>query len=230
MISASTVISFAMLHGDFLLVSGVTTPEDAAAYVGARRCIQLISMPLIVVNTMAAGVITPLLASGRKTLLEQTLRGFCGAASILAVLMSIPLVVFPELSLRIILGDGYSAGTTALMILVPGQLIFVFTGSCGLLLSLKGCQRTVFTISLVSLILLAVLSPLAGARYGSAGLATVLTTIIAGNNLATWLAARRLTGINTWCSLSWLLKLRRLMAAGKSSWQFRVRPGAADVR
>lgn len=229
-LSLGYMVSFAMLQGDLILAGGLSSADDYAAYIGARRCIQLISLPLVIVNTMASGIMTPLLTSGRSQLLERTLRGFCGAAAIPALGLSAAFVLAPELSLRLILGPSFAAGARTLQILVVGQLIYVLTGSCGLLLTQQGWRRTALGINLASLLGLLIAAPIFGDSHGASGLATVQTAVLAMNNLLMWLAAWRLTGLNTWCSFAWLLKLRNLKASAQQSWRFRSPGQSAHSR
>lgn len=217
-LSLALMMSFAVLQGDLLLAARLPTAEESAAYVGARRCIQLISIPLMVLNTLASGIITPLITSNRRELLEKTLRGCCGVAAVPALAMAVCFAAAPELSLRIILGEGYSPGSTALRILVIGQVLYVLTGSCGTVLTLTGCRRTVLVTNLVALLTLASGGPFVASRFGAVGLATLVSGILAANNLMNWYLARRLTGINTWFSFRDMLQLRGLLSsAGNQS-------------
>lgn len=219
LLSLAFMVSFTILQGDIFFCGNFHNPQEAAAYIGARRCIQLISIPLMIVNTMASGIITPLIASGNRALLERTLRGFGGAAAIPAILLSVAFLLEPEWSLYLILGDGYSSGATALKILAIGQIIYVITGSCGLVLSLHGCRRSVLLINVLTLVVLTLASPAAAEKYGSIGLSVVSSSILAVNNIITWSVAWRQTGINTWSSFVWLLQLQKLVRSARNRQQ-----------
>ena len=198
-LTLSALLTFLCSQGDIFLVGCFTVETDEVAYVAARRLIFLLSIPLTMLNTMAFGIIPKLLATGRVQILESTLRTGAALAGIPCLLIAGVMLFFPELTLRVFLGPGYQNGSTLLQVMIPGQIVLVLSGSCGILLALAGQQRVLLIVNVVMCVVLLVGGYLAATYFGAMGLSIVVSLVIAGHNLCTWALAAKLVGVNTWC-------------------------------
>ena len=52
-LTLSAIISFIIVQGDLVLSGWIPDAGESFSYVGAKKCVQLITIPLLVVNTMA---------------------------------------------------------------------------------------------------------------------------------------------------------------------------------
>jgi len=216
-LTLSAIISFIIVQGDLVLSGWIPDAGESSSYVGAKKCVQLITIPLLVVNTMASGIIIPLLANSQKALLQQVLRGFCGIATIPALILGLFFCLVPEFSLQLILGEGYSSGANTLRILAVGQIASVVTGSCGAVLLLTGCQRVILILNGLGLVTFLCFGPFAAMRFGATGLAVVVSGIFVVHNMASLFSVRKFAGVNTLCSFREALRLRSLLPSASQA-------------
>jgi O-antigen/teichoic acid export membrane protein len=198
-LTLSALLTFLCSQGDIFLVGCFTAETDEVAYVAARRLIFLLSIPLTMLNTMAFGIIPKLLASGRLPILESTLRTGAALAGLPCLLIAGIMLFFPEWTLWVFLGPGYQDGSTLLQIMIPGQIVLVLSGSCGILLALAGHQRSLLVVNVVMCMFMLAGGYLAATYSGGMGLSIVVSLIIAAHNICTWALAVKLVGVNTWC-------------------------------
>lgn len=209
-VALSAALTLCCYQGDVFLVGLFSDPLEVPAYVAARRLVLLLSIPLTIANTMASGVISPLVSSGRRDLLQGILQAAAAAAALPCLLFAIFAMVLPEMTLALTLGSGYESSARFLQILIPGQVLLVVTGSCGILMVQTGNQRTFLWINFASFIFLVCGCTAAATWFGATGLAVAVSFLIGSINVGIWLTARHLTGINTWCSFSQLRCVRAL--------------------
>jgi O-antigen/teichoic acid export membrane protein len=210
-VALSAALTLCCYQGDVFLVGLFADPLEIPAYVAARRLVLLLSIPLTIANTMASGVISPLVSSGRHELLQGILQAAAAAAALPCLLFAAFGLFLPEMTLAFTLGDGYASSARLLQILIPGQVLLVVTGSCGILMVQTGNQRTFLWINAVSFLFLACCCTLAAKWFGAIGLASAVSFLVGSINVMIWVAARRLTGINTWCNFSRLRGVRSLL-------------------
>jgi hypothetical protein len=106
-------------------------------------------------------------------------------------------------------GPTFSAGHTALVILVFGHLVRAGTGLVGDLLGLTGHQKLNAWVLALSAVLNVILNALLIPRYGIAGAAAATAVSMAFWNVGLWLLGRRKLGVDT----SIIYALRRLRHA-----------------
>ena len=99
--------------------------------------------------------------------------------------------------MALVFGEPYEAGSPILALLSVGFLVNVWTGSCGVTLSMTGHQTALMRITVVSGILSVGASLLVVHRFGTIGVASVVAAAAVFHNLAMWIAARYYTGIWT---------------------------------
>ena len=103
---------------------------------------QLVAIPLSLVNSIIPPTIAELHAQGHKQKLERVLR-FTATVVVLPALAVITLlIIFAGDVLKIIFGDFYSTGAPVVVIMAIGQLVNLITGSPGVLLAMSDRQNS----------------------------------------------------------------------------------------
>lgn len=181
-----------------LWVAGVSCPPDELAlYAGANRAIQLVVMPLGLVNLSVMAFIPQLKTQGRLPELERVLRVSAGWAAIPSFLALLAFVTAPATILEIFLGPDYRGAAGILSILGFGQFALVWVGSSELTLVLSGHARAAAMINATSATTILVGGPVIASWYGTTGLAILAAAVIVGQCMSQWLMARKLVRIWT---------------------------------
>jgi O-antigen/teichoic acid export membrane protein len=174
----------------------------AAATVVAHYGVAL-SMSLLVAAPFAATTVAlgPMIAdmhsrSGRSAT-ERLLRTATGVVSIPTLLCAAVLIAFGRPLLGIVYGSHFRAAATILVVLCLAQCVFVLTGPCGLTLMMTGHHRAVFFMAATAAVCSFGADLWAAPRYGAVGVAIATSTVLAIDNVATTLLARRLSGVWT---------------------------------
>ncbi|BBL79338.1 hypothetical protein RxyAA322_11920 [Rubrobacter xylanophilus] len=202
----TNLVLFTLRNGDLWLLGAFASREEVAVYGAATRLISMVTMPLIVANAILPPVIAGLYAQGRREELERTVRATSAMTGLPALLASAACVLFAAPILGLVYGDYYRAGALALAVLSVGQLVSVWTGSCGLALQMTGHQRTMMAVSLATgAATLAAMFVLV-VPYGIAGVVAARVAGLVLQNLLLWLAARYRTGMWTHAGFGALLR------------------------
>jgi O-antigen/teichoic acid export membrane protein len=185
-----------------LWVSGaVLSDTDTGLYAVAVRFMNLVTVPQTAAQLALGAVIPALFALGRTRAMEFRIRRAATASTLLALVVCIPCVVFPETVVRLVFGSGYDDAGSILRVLAIGQLVNVFTGLCAITLSLCGFERLVLVVALVSAVGSTVIDYAAAVLWGVDALAIAQAVTSAVSVLTLWLLAHRLLGI--WTHAFW---------------------------
>ena len=200
------VLSTVTKQGGLWVAGSTCSPQDLALYAAASRAINLVAMPLSLVNLSVMAFIPQLRAQSRLPELEKILRVSAGWAAIPSFMALIAFVVMPAQFLGVFLGENYRHAAGLLSILSFGQFVFVWSGLAELTLVLSGRARAAAIVNAVAGFAILAGGPIAAHFYGPHGLAVVAATVIAGQCLSQWLMTRRLVGIWTHAAfLPWRL-------------------------
>jgi O-antigen/teichoic acid export membrane protein len=115
----------------------------------------------------------------------------------LAVPLAVLLLIGGE-PLLALFGPDFVAAREALIILVIGQMAFTLTGPCGLVLAMSGHERINLVISIAGTLALLVITPLAAALAGLAGMTASIASIMLARNIAAYFVVRHKVGIRIW--------------------------------
>jgi len=116
--------------------------------------------------------------------------------SLVLVLPAVALLMVAANPLLGLVGQEFTAATLTLQLLLAGQAIYVATGPCGTTLALTGHQKVNLRISATFFALFLILVPLSGWLAGIDGVAITMSGVVIVQNIASFLAVRRLLGIN----------------------------------
>lgn len=190
---------------DTFLVGILITPEAVGVYQTAF----LLGTNILIINGAVSASFLPEVAS----LLEEneraeSARRYRAAVKWTATISFAPavyLVTFPELSLGMIFGEAFSRGSTALSLIVIGNMVAVVSGPATETVKSQGYTRFIFITTTIALGANIMINLLAIPRYGIAGaaLGTAIATVI--TNGSHWIAMRRWCGVKPSLSALWFI-------------------------
>jgi O-antigen/teichoic acid export membrane protein len=128
--------------------------EDTAQVGIYSLCLKLsllISFVLIAVNTTIAPKLSELYWSGQMVALNKVVTNATKYIFLMSLLPFLLLIILPETILKLIDSE-FASGKYTLILLSLGQLINVFSGPVGLVLSMSGNQNKVMKVSLYVLV------------------------------------------------------------------------------
>ena len=205
-----------MLRGSLLeaniWILGITQPQvEVVIFSVPTRMINLVVIPLLLVNTVLPSTITELYELGNTKQLERTLRVTATVAGIPAFMVLIVFILFGRQFLFYFFEEFYIKSYPILVILSLGQLINVFTGSCGLTLIMASHEKMMMLSAMISGMITLGLSLKIAEHYGAIRIAVSVTIGIILYNLSLWLLVRYKTGLWTHANISALFLLIRSM-------------------
>ncbi|MGB3221271.1 MAG: oligosaccharide flippase family protein [Desulforhopalus sp.] len=165
-------------YSDTLMLGLLANYTEAGVYSVAVRITSFVGFSLMAINMILAPIISELFYSGKGKELQQILTGTVRVASVVALIISAFLIIFGK-PIIWIYGDSFSDAYTPLLILVPGQLLNVFCGSVGLIVSLTGNQNFTAIIMAFSAIINIILNYILIPHFGMIG-AAVSTSVSIG--------------------------------------------------
>ncbi|MDP9223655.1 MAG: flippase, partial [Actinomycetota bacterium] len=155
---------------DLFVLTNYVSHSAVGVYSAALRVGQIVVLFLTSVNLMFSPFVADLHNRGETERLDRlykTLTRWTVAATMPAFLV---LAVVPSLALRIF-GAAFAGGETALLILLAGQFVNIFTGSSGFVLIMAGRTGWDLVIYAGALVLDLILAFLLCPRYGIEGAA-----------------------------------------------------------
>ena len=179
-----------------LLLGVIDGPKYAGLYQAAFQLVTLIVFGLMAVNMALQSKFAAAWSMQKKQLAQSLVTVSARLGMYVALVFSSVLLYYSEECLALF-GDGYVEASTALRILVLGQLINAASGSCGTVLAMTGHQIVVLhgvTLALlVNTLLCLILVPM----WGLTGAATAASSGLIVWNLYLMFKAKQLTGITT---------------------------------
>ena len=197
-----------------LWVVGVYQPvSEVAVYGAVVRLVNLVSIPLLVVNMVVQPFIAEQNIRNQRDVLERVLRTAATLAALPGVVLLLVFIFASGDIMVLIFGEPYRDGGTILAIFSLGYIVNVWTGSCGNVLIFTGHQRIMMGITLVSGPISFLGALLLVTPMGAVGVALAMSIGLALQNLAAWWLVHRRVGIWTHASsdIPGLLKASREM-------------------
>lgn len=197
--------SFMVLGEMHLWVLGAQgEPEQVALYGAAYRLMQLVLIPLSLVNNVIPPTVAQLYTQGRHERLEQVMRASASLAALPALMVLVLLILFAEPVLVALYGEYFGAAAILLAILAVGQGINVLTGSPGVLMAMSDQQQILMRVSLGGGVIGLLLSLTLVGPFGAAGVACGYASGLVLQNVAMALYCRARLGVNTFAGWSHL--------------------------
>ena len=166
----TSVSSAVLVAIPFFFIDFFVSAEDVGTFTVPFQLAQLITIVLVVVNTIAAPKFSELYWSKQlpelKKLIRQSSKIMFWAALILSLIL-----IFSGKWILQFFGEEFVSGQRILIYLVIGQFVNVASGSVGVLMNMTGRQRALQVILLTTVvaacIALGILVPLFGAEGGA---------------------------------------------------------------
>jgi O-antigen/teichoic acid export membrane protein len=156
--------------------------------------------------TLVVSVVQPVIAALNnaqdKPRLQHALRATASLSALPGVLVLLVYAVFGREVLGTVYVSQYTEAYWVLLILVLGQLFFVWAGPCNNVLTMTGHQRQAMVLTLSNGALTAGMCIVAAKYFGLIGLAIAVTAGDIAKNLQSLLLAHRLTGVWTYAMLN----------------------------
>lgn len=171
--------------------------QDVALYGAAWRLVNMLALPLMLMNMTVNPMIAELIATREHARLQNALRGSATLAAIPTLLVLSSYILLGEEILGMIFGSGYEAAAPILSILSGGMLINAWTGSCTQLLAMAGYQRILMGLTIITGVASTIATIYATQTWGMVGAACAISGGRVVHNLLGWLLAYRLSGLWT---------------------------------
>ena len=173
----------------------------APAAVGLFRIANVTAMtaagPMTAIAHVSLSVIARLHAEGDHVRLQKAVTALARAQLGGVAALSIPLLIAPELLIRLAFGESFEPAATALRILAAGQLLNAAFGPNVVLLTMTHNERRVTRAMAIAMALNLVMIPLLVPLWGIAGAAIAVVASLLCWNVMLWRDARRLLGVET---------------------------------
>lgn len=191
------LINVSTTRADLWTVGVLFEPADVAIYGAAKRLIVLVSLPLAILNLVVPPIIAELYATRAVERLQSALRGAATLVGIPAIATVAVLALASEDVLGLAFGPSFREGGAILTLLSLERVVFVWVGSTGITLTMTGNERVLMSITLVAAVF-TVAAVVAGAHlFGFPGVAGGYALGSSCQQVATWIAVRRKTGLRT---------------------------------
>ncbi|MDH0288653.1 lipopolysaccharide biosynthesis protein [Pseudomonas sp. GD04087] len=204
-----------LTQADLWILNQLADTADVALYGAASRLTQLLTLPLLVLNSALIPMISEQHALGQHARLQSLLRDSAALAALPAIVALVLFAVPGPLLLELFFGGSYRAAHTVLLILGAGQCINVLCGSAGYALMMTGHQRDMLWITVFSGALLIPLAFVLGDWLGSCGVALGVAIALAVQSVAMCICVRMRLGLVTVASPQGMLHplrtLKRLL-------------------
>lgn len=204
LVTNATLFALSQGQVDLWILGAFRSPEEVAIYGAAVRVGLLVSVPILVVNSVMPPLIAEMYAQGRKRELERALRAATTLAGIPALFAVVGFLSLGGPILGLVFGDYYRQGATVLALSSIGYLISVWSGVCGVTLIMTGHQVAAMKITVAGSVVTIVAGLWVVGSYGMTGVAVAVAAGVAVTNVSYWLAARRKTGMWTHAGFSGL--------------------------
>lgn len=180
-----------------LLIGLIATPAAIGRFRIATASANVAAAAVMLVLHVGSPVIARLYAAGDLERLQKSVTAFARLQVAGVALLCAPLLIAPELLIRLVFGPSFVPAAQALRILAAGQILNGFFGLNGTVLTMCGLERRVTRAMGVALMVNIVLVPFFLLAVGIAGAAAAMVLSTLTWNLIAWRDSRRLLGIET---------------------------------
>ncbi|WJW75307.1 lipopolysaccharide biosynthesis protein [Thiohalobacter sp. IOR34] len=201
-VSSFSILALGETH--LWLLGALAGADQVAIYGAAYRLMQLVALPISLVNHVIPPMIAELHAQGKRGELERMLRSTATLAAVPALALLSLVILFSGEVLRILYGEYFAAGAWVLVIMAAGQAVNVLTGSPGNVLAMCDQQGLLMRAAVGGGLVGVVMSLALVQTHGAAGVALGYASGLALQNLLMALFARRVLGITTFAGVGYI--------------------------
>lgn len=190
-----SIIQTANHQIDILSLGLLSTKSEVGVYRGATQLTTALALCLTITNSVIAPKISHLFHLNKITELQKDISKSIRLTLLLTIPISLMLIFAGKNILQILFGEEYGVASTALSILVLGQLVNTTLGPVGYILNMTGHERVTAIISAIALCINFSLNLILIPSYGVVGAAAASTTALTIWNAVLFYFAYRRTGI-----------------------------------
>lgn len=180
-----------------LLMGLMAAPAEVGLFKIAGATAITAAAPFTIIARVAFPVMARLHADNDTVRLQKTVTALAWTQFVIVVLMAVPLIVFPDLLLRLVFGQQFTGAAMALRIMSAGQIANAIFGPNTALLLMTNKERRVTRAMAIALALNLITIPPLVLTLGVVGAAIAYTISVLCWNVATWIDGKRLLGIDT---------------------------------
>jgi O-antigen/teichoic acid export membrane protein len=184
---ANSLLAVAFLQLPFLLMPWYASPDEIGIYAVAHKLVNIVTTLLILLSAIFGPAFAKAAADGGVQGLQRLLRRTQWLSCVIFLPLCAALLLAVE-PLALVFNVPSGALWTYLAILAAGQLVNAATGLSGVLLNMAGGAALETRTLAGSLVIAMVAAPAVGAAHGVPGLAVLFSIVLAGKNLASYLA------------------------------------------
>lgn len=188
---------FVLAQVDVLILGANSTAEEVALYAAAKRFVLLVTISLQIISTVLPPMIAQLNKQDRRSELEDIMRSAATIAGVPSAMILVILMMAPGEVMKLVYGGFYEAGAKILVVLAIGQMVNVWSGSCGFALNMTGHHKILMLVSLCVGLLVLVGSIFGAKSFGGTGVAIVVAGGYVIQNLTLIIVTRLKLGIWT---------------------------------
>lgn len=191
------ISQYLVANASLWVVGYFLAPSDVGVYGVVIKLFNLIALPLVITNMAIDPLIARLHSEREKQKLQDLLRYSAKVTFTITFFISLVLLLKGENILSLLFGEEYGVGYPVLSILITGNLINVWTGSCNNFLLMTFGQKTMMYITFLCGALGISLSIFLAPEYGLIGVAWAVAFSVALQNIVSWTVVLKKTGIKT---------------------------------
>lgn len=180
------ISTYVVANASLWVVGYFLAPHEVGIYGSVLKLFNLIALPLIVTNMAIDPIITRMHVKGQTKKLQDIMQLSATLAFLVTTVLTLILVFYGDDLLGIVFGQAFVSGYPVLLILVLGNLVNVWTGSCNNYLIMTGRQTSIMAITIITGVLSIVLSIILVQIKGMVGVAMAVAVSVALRNLLAW--------------------------------------------
>lgn len=180
-----------------LAIGIIAAPASAGLFRIAASTASIAVVGMLVAGQVAFPVLAKLHADNDRARLQKAVTGFACVQLAAVTILAMPLIIAPELLIRLVFGDSFVPAATALRILAAGHIVNAAFGPNAILLNMTHHERRATRAMAIALVLNLILVPLFVILWGIIGAACALLVCLSSWNVILWLDAKRLLSIET---------------------------------
>jgi O-antigen/teichoic acid export membrane protein len=173
------------------------TSTDTSMFGAAQRISMLIVLPMTAIQVVFSPMISRQAVLSDRLPLQNTLRTGAPLASLSTVLLWLPIVLLPQLVLRIVFGPGFSEAAAPMVLLCTALVVNALMGLAGLTLSMGHREGVVASTQWWTLLVRVAVGALVAWQLGLVALAVSSLVWSTVYYVWIWLRVRREMGVNT---------------------------------
>lgn len=207
MITSVSLFGVRELH--LWLLAAFQPKAEVALYGSALRLVNLLVLPLTVVNAVIPPMVADLYSKNNFTRLQTILQKTATLMSVPAFIAFGLILLFGADILDIVYGEPYRLAFVPFVILAGGQLINILTGSPGILLTMSGNERVVMRSTLMGGAIGVAVTLLGAQAFGAIGASVGFSVGLVLVNIAMCMHSYRRLSIRTYGNIRILLRMLR---------------------